>query len=267
LQNYRVDLETRLAGPQIPAGLLTLKGQGNLQQFTVKSLRTKILKGTVKATGQVSWEPKLAAQVNLNADKITIKDFWTDWPDNLRLNSQLKAKLYGDTFKISTLKVNIPQTAAQLSLKGEGTLADDGPRLNLNADKITIKDFWIDWPNHLRLHSHLVAKVDGDTFKISTLKVNIPQTAAQLYFKGKGSLTDKGPRFKNATLAWQRVQWPLNPPRGGELLFTSKKGRVNLSGSLQNYRVDLETRLAGPQIPAGLLTLKGQGNLQQFTKS
>jgi len=362
LQNYRVDLETQLgSSAQIPAGHLALKGQGNLQQFIIESLHSTLLEGTVNATGQVSWEPKLAAQLNLKADKITIKDFWTDWPDNLRLNSQLKAKLDGDTFKISTLKVNIPQTAAQLSLKGEGTLADDGPRfknatlawlnvqwplvgndsivksqrgranlsgtlqnyrvdletrlagpqipaghwiikgqgnlqqftvkslrtkilkgtvnatgkvswepklaaqLNLNADKITIKDFWIDWPNHLRLHSHLVAKVDGDTFKISTLKVNIPQTAAQLYFKGKGSLTDKGPRFKNATLAWQRVQWPLNPPRGGELLFTSKKGRVNLSGSLQNYRVDLETRLAGPQIPAGLLTLKGQGNLQQFT--
>ena len=362
LQNYRVDLETQLgSSAQIPAGHLALKGQGNLQQFIIESLHSTLLEGTVNATGQVSWEPKLAAQLNLKADKITIKDFWTDWPDNLRLNSQLKAKLDGDTFKISTLKVNIPQTAAQLSLKGEGTLADDGPRfknatlawlnvqwplvgndsivksqrgranlsgtlqnyrvdletrlagpqipaghwiikgqgnlqqftvkslrtkilkgtvkatgqvswepklaaqVNLNADKITIKDFWIDWPNHLRLHSHLVAKVDGDTFKISTLKVNIPQTAAQLYFKGKGSLTDKGPRFKNATLAWQRVQWPLNPPRGGELLFTSKKGRVNLSGSLQNYRVDLETRLAGPQIPAGLLTLKGQGNLQQFT--
>jgi len=129
-----VDLETRLAGPQIPAGHWIIKGQGNLQQFTVKSLRTKILKGTVNATGKVSWEPKLAAQ------------------------------------------------------------------LNLNADKITIKDFWIDWPNHLRLHSHLVAKVDGDTFKISTLKVNIPQTAAQLYFKGKGSLTDKGPRCKTIGL-------------------------------------------------------------------
>ncbi len=358
LQNYRVDLETRLAGPQIPAGLLTLKGQGNLQQFTVKSLRTKILKGTVNATGQVSWVPKLAAQLNLKADKITIKDFWTDWPDNLRLNSQLKAKLDGDTFKISTLKVNIPQTAAQLSLKGEGTLADDGPRfknatlawlnvqwplvgndsivksqrgranlsgtlqnyrvdletrlagpqipaglltlkgqgnlqqftvkslrtkilkgtvnatgqvswvpklaaqLNLKADKITIKDFWTDWPDNLRLNSQLKAKLDGDTFKISTLKVNIPQTAAQLSLKGEGTLADDGPRFKNATLAWLNVQWPLV---GNDSIVKSQRGRANLSGTLQNYRVDLETRLAGPQIPAGLLTLKGQGNLQQFT--
>jgi len=269
----------------------TIIAQGNQQELTIEKLRTELLKGVVKATGKVSWQPKLAAQLNLNVDEITLKDFWNEWPDELRLDGQVVAKLDGDDFQINQLDVTLPQTATKLSLKGEGVVAGEKSRfktatltwqnvqwplvgndsivktqtgranlsgtlqnyrvdletqlgssaqipaghlalkgqgnlqqfiieslhstllegtvnatgqvswepklaaqLNLKADKITIKDFWTDWPDNLRLNSQLKAKLDGDTFKISTLKVNIPQTAAQLSLKGEGTLADDGPR-------------------------------------------------------------------------
>lgn len=356
LQNYQVDLDTQVATAEIPSGHLVLKGQGNLEQFTIKSLRSHLLEGAVKATGKVSWQPELAAQINLNAKALNIKNFWKDWPDALTVNSNLVAELKDKAFK-TTLKVTLPNTAAQLSVQGQGSLTDDGPRfkntvlawqglqwplvgkqsqvnsqrgrvnfsgtlqnyqvdletlvaipqmpasrlalkgqgnlqqftikslssnllkgsvnatgqvswqpklvakLNLNANQLTIKDFWKDWPNQLRINSNLTAKLNGDTFK-TTLKVAIPKTAAQLSFNGQGRLRDDGPSFKNTVLAWKGLQWPLV---GKEPMINSQKGRVNLSGTLQNYRVDLETQLASPQISASRLALKGQGNLQQFT--
>ncbi len=356
LQNYQVDLDTQVATPEIPSGHLALKGQGNLEQFTIESLRSHLLEGAVNATGQVSWQPKLAAQINLNAKAISVKNFWKDWPDALRVNSNLVAELKNDAFK-TTLKVTLPNTAAKLSVQGQGSLTEQGPRfkntvlawqglqwplvgkssqvnsqrgrvnfsgtlqnyqvdletllaspqmpasslalkgqgnlqkftikslrskllkgtvnatgqvswqpklvaqINLNANQLTIKDFWKDWPNHLRVNSNLTAKLDGDTFK-TTLKVAIPKTAVQLSLKGEGALHDEGPSFKNTVLAWQGLQWPLV---GKETMINSQKGRVNLSGTLQNYRLDLETQLASPQLPNSHLAIQGQGNLQQFT--
>ncbi len=357
-QNYRVNLETQLAGAQIPPGDLAINGHGNLQQFTLESLRTDILKGVINTTGKISWQPKLVAEVKLNTDQITIKDFWKEWPDQLRINSQLVANLNGDHFKIHQFDVNLPQTAAKLSLKGEGMLAGEKTRLktailtwqgvqwplvgnqsivtskngwvnvigtpqnycvdlktqlagaqippgdltvagrgnlqqftlesfradilegvinttgkiswkpelvaevNLNTDQITIKDFWKDWPDQLRINSQLVANLKGEHFKIHKLDVNLPQTAAKLSLKGEGMLAGEKTRLKTATLAWTGLQWPLV---GKNPLVTSKKGQVNAVGTPEDYHVDFETQLAGAQIPPGHLAINGYGNLQQFT--
>ncbi len=356
-QNYRVDLDTQLAGAQVPRSHLTLAGQGNLQQFTLDSLRTKTLKGAVNATGKVSWQPKLAGQFKLDVNKITLKELWKDWPNKLRVKSQLVAKLEGDHFQISQLEVTLPKTAAKISFKGEGVLAGENTRFKdvrlawqglqwplvgrkplvtskkgrvdlsgtpqnyrvdldtqlagaqvprshltlagqgnlqqftldslrtktlkgavnatgkvswqpklagqfkLDVKKITIKELWKDWPNKLRVNSQLVAKLDGDHFQISQLKVTLPKTAAKISFKGEGVLAGENTRFKDVRLTWQGLQWPLV---GRKPLVTSKKGRVDLSGTPQNYRVNLKTQLAGAQVPYSRLTLAGQGNLQQF---
>ncbi|RKZ40862.1 MAG: hypothetical protein DRQ41_08920 [Gammaproteobacteria bacterium] len=195
-QNYHVDLNTQFAGAQIPPGLLALAGRGNLQQFTLESLRTDILKGAVNATGKVNWEPKIQAQLKLNVAQITIKDFWKEWPDELRINSQL------------------------------------------------------------------VANLDGEYFQIKQLDVILPQTDAKLSFQSKGTLAGENTQLKTATLAWQGVQWPLV---GQNPLVTSETGKVNATGTPQNYRIDLNTQFAGAQIPPGLIALAGRGNLQQFT--
>ena len=196
LDNYHFDLTAKVKGNQIPAGHWTISARGNQQQVTIEKLRSEILKGFITAKGQVSWKPKLVAQLELDTDKITIKDFWKEWPDQLRIKSHLEAQLDDKDFEIKQLKVSLPQTTAQLSLQGKGTLAGEKTLL------------------------------------------------------------------KRATLEWQGVQWPLV---GKNPLATSKKGKVKVAGTPQNYRVNLDTRLAGAQIPPGHLTLTGRGNLKQFT--
>jgi len=174
---------------------LIVQGFGDLQQFTIKSLNSKFLQGAIKATGKVNWQPKLAAQLDLDVKKITIKDFWKDWPDKLRLNSRLRAKLDDNKFKISALNVTLPPTNAKVSLQGDGSLAGSEPKFD-------------------------------------------------------------------ATLAWQKLQWPLV---GKESLVTSNKGKVKLTGTPQNYRVNLNTQLDSAQTPPGNLIVQGFGDLQQFT--
>ncbi|MDM8561517.1 translocation/assembly module TamB domain-containing protein [Candidatus Parabeggiatoa sp. HSG14] len=351
INDYHVDLKTQFVGAQIPKGFLTLKGQGNLQQFTIKSLNTKLLKGAINATGQVNWKSQLAAQLNLDVDKISIKKFWKDWPDKLRINSQLKANLEGNDFQINTLKVSLPKTAIQLFLQGKGKLAGENTRfdsqltwkklqwplignkslvfsktgkinlagtlqkyslnlethlagetippakwnivgqgntqqftvksfhskilkgtvkatgkvswqpklaanLNLNINKITVKDFWKDWPNHLRVNSNLAAKLDGQDFKIEQLNIKLPKTATQLSLKGKGSLAGKEPRF-DATLAWQSLQWPLVDKIP---LVNTKKGTLHAKGTPQAYQLRLNTDIEGKDIPKGRWKAVGQGD-------
>jgi translocation and assembly module TamB len=357
LQDYQLKLNTHLTGAQIPPGKVNLAGRGSLQQFTIESLTTDILKGIVKATGQVNWQPKLAAQLNLNTNNITIKDFWKDWPRNLTINSQLQAKLDDKNFKISQLDVKLPQTAAHVFLSGEGSLNEEGPyfnfvnlgwqklqwplvgkkalvnsktgtvnfngtlqgyqvevktqvtgeqippsniklsghgdleeftfqslqaellkgainaegqvrwkptlgaQVNLDVENITVKRFWKDWPDKLRINSHLVANLDDKYFQVQQLHVDLPQTKAQIAVQAEGALRSDGPRFENAVVSWQDVQWPL---MGKEIIAKSQKGSVNLIGTLQDYQVDLATQFTGAQIPPGYLTLIGSGNLEQF---
>ncbi|MEN8215763.1 MAG: translocation/assembly module TamB domain-containing protein [Pseudomonadota bacterium] len=357
LDNYHFNLSTNVTGKQVPAGHWTITAQGNQESLIITKLHSETLEGMLNATGKVTWQPKLVAQLNFNADQISLKDFWKDWPENLKLNSQLIANIDGDDFKIKQLKLSLPETDTEVSITGDGTLAGENTRLNnatvawqgvqwplvgdnsivtvqkghvdlsgtpqnyqidlktqlagaqippghlaltgsgdlqqftveslhtsllkgavnatgqvswqpklvgqlnLNVEQITVKDFWKDWPDNLRVNSQLVAKIDGDHFEIKTLKVKLPQTAAQVSLQGDGTLAGEKTRF-NATLAWQGVQWPLV---GKDSIVTSKNGRVNLSGTPQNYKIDLETLFAGAQVPAGQLALAGRGDLQQFT--
>jgi len=351
VQNYKVDLNTQLAGADIPESNWAIKGQGNLEEFQLKSLHSTLLKGVMKANGKVSWQPKLVGQLKLNVNKISVKKFWKDWPNHLRLNSELLAKIDKDNFKIKLLKVNIPQTGAKVSLQSEGILAGEKTsfkntvlnwqglqwplvgnslvnsktgrahisgtvqnyqvyldtqlagadipfsnwsikgqgnleefqlqslhstllqgimkangkvswkpklvgQLKLNVNKITINKFWKDWPTHLRLNSELLAEIDQDNFKIKLLKVNIPQTGAQLSLQGEGQLAGEKTRF-NSKLKWKGLQWPLV---GDASLVNSQTGSLEAKGTAQAYQLRLATDINGKDIPAGHWQAVGLGN-------
>jgi translocation and assembly module TamB len=196
MQNYQLELATQLAGAQFPPGRWQLAGQGNQQQFEIQSLNSSWLEGVLQGTGVVAWQPQLAAQVNLDAKQINIKDFWSEWPKLLRMNSQLQAKLDGDKFNIQQLAIELPATATHLALQGQGTVAGQNSQL------------------------------------------------------------------EQAQLTWQQIQWPLS---GNQVLVSSDQGQLDVSGTLQNYRLKLATHLSGAQVPSSQWLIQGQGNDQQLT--
>jgi translocation and assembly module TamB len=368
LKNYQLNLESQITGEQIPPGHLSIRGQGDQQQFQIDHLDSQLLQGSLQGTGKVAWQPNLQARLNLNTQAISIKDFWADWPTSLRINGQLLAQLRDKDFQIERLQVQIPQTGAQLSLQGKGKLADNNPviqqatvnwqqlqwplladsqsteqhqvkspqitsqqgklnfagslqnyqlaletqiasdrlkipagrwqltgtgnlkqftinslksnllqgsltgkgqvswqpqlaaQVKLNVNQVTVKDFWPEWPQSLRLTSQLVGNLQNDTFKINQLTVNIPQTDAQIVLQGEGNFGGEL-QLKNIRLRWQHLQWPLV----GNALVTSSQGTVDLSGNLQNYRLALTTHLATELLSRSEWQMVGRGNLEQFT--
>lgn len=358
LQNYQLDLDTQLMGNHLPNSHWLIQGQGNGQQLQIKSLRTETLQGLIAATGKVSWQPKLTAQINLQADQLILKELWPNWPESLRLNSQLVAQVDDKDFKINQLSLNIPQTATQLTLQGEGTFTPNTPQLktvtlqwqkvqwplagekpmimsshgqlslagtmqnyqlelatqlagaqfppgrwqlagrgnkqqfdiqsldsswlegalhgtgkvawqplldaqvNLNAEQLSIKDFWSQWPEPLRMNGQLKATLAGDKFDIQQFEIELPLTATHLALQGQGKVAGKNSQLDQARLTWQQIQWPLS---GKTALVSSKQGQLDVSGSLQDYQVKLETHLSGAQVPSGQWLIHGQGNGQQLT--
>ena len=62
---------------------------------------------------------------------------------------------------------------------------------------------------------------------------------------------------------WQKLQWPLSGPAQ----VSSQEGRFNLSGTAENYRIELDSKLAAEQLPPFTLALNGQGNTESLNIS
>ncbi|MCK5877825.1 MAG: hypothetical protein KAG43_09335, partial [Candidatus Marithrix sp.] len=133
MKNYQVALATQIDGGQVPTSNITLQGKGDLQQFTVESLQTKLLEGEINTSGAVSWKPKLVGQLELAVEKLNLQEVWQDWPNKLRLDTKLIANLDGDKFKLESLQVNLPNTQADIILIANGKLGKV-PSFNATMD-------------------------------------------------------------------------------------------------------------------------------------
>lgn len=70
LENYQLALATSLEGKDVPSGHWQAQGSGNLQQFTLEAMNTRILEGELTATGQVTWDPTPAWQLRIEGDQL-----------------------------------------------------------------------------------------------------------------------------------------------------------------------------------------------------
>lgn len=60
---------------------------------------------------------------------------------------------------------------------------------------------------------------------------------------------------------WRRFAWPL---QGGTPVVVSREGEAKITGTLANYKVDVDAHLAGPGIPPGRWVLAGQGTKEKM---
>ncbi len=127
LKNYQLSLKTGLSGKNIPKSQWQLKGNGNLQAFNLQKLQGNLLSGLVQATGKVSWQPDLQANLQLNANKLVLTQFLPEWDKKLALNSQLKAEFKNNHLTISQLALKIPKIGTQLTVQAKSSLTPDQP--------------------------------------------------------------------------------------------------------------------------------------------
>lgn len=229
-QNYQISLNTRIAGADIPKSTIVLKGNGDLQQFTLKSLKTKLLKGVVNATGKMSWHPKLVGVINLKSSQINLQELWKDWPQHLKINSQLQATLDGNDIHIKQLKISLPPTKTSVSLQADGTLAGEKTRF-----KTTLSWKGVQWP--LMGKKALVKSKNGQlklsgtpqnyhmSLKTKIAGTDIPKSTIAL--KGQGDLKQftltslKTHILKGVINATGNVSW--QPKLKGTLTLNSSK--------------------------------------------
>ncbi|EKE69244.1 translocation/assembly module TamB domain-containing protein [Gallaecimonas xiamenensis] len=127
-----------------------------------------------------------------------------------------------------------------------------------------------DWPLGLRLDASLGSalldgQLDGETLGLdlggSLKTLNLVLNAkGPLAFDLKGSLKPLAEELPfNLALNWQDSGWPLVEPQ-----YHLKAGSLSAEGSLQDYRLQLDTAASGPSLPLTTLAMAGQGDLKSL---
>lgn len=107
LSDYRVDVDARLAGPNIPPGRWVVSGRGDLEKMNVRSLRGDVLRGRLAANGSVAWKPQVKWDVKLSGDGLDPAVLYPQYPGRV-------------SFAATT----------------HGTLAEDGPRGRVDLSRL-----------------------------------------------------------------------------------------------------------------------------------
>ncbi len=87
-------------------------------------------------------------------------------------------------------------------------------------------------------------------------------TLAQRELPGKISLSGDLSLQSDSSLQgqWEALQWPLS----GTPVINSTAGNFTVTGSIEDYRIDLATELAGKNIPTGSWSIAAMGNSEQL---
>lgn len=283
LRHYQIALQTNLSGPHIPPSQWKIVAQGDRQALTIESLRAKLLDGHVKASGQVTWHPTLRAQLNLSAEALTLKPYWSAWPASLTLATQLKASFANQMLKIDRWQVNIPEIGTETLLQGKANTSQIGVAINWRN---------LQWP--LSTSSPLLKVTQGNAtvngslrdyqIKLATQLTGRDVPTGQWQALGRGDLTSfqltqlqgkllQGQVALAGQVNWQpAVAWQLrlngqglNPGQKweawpgklavsihsqGKLVPEGIQTQINveeIQGTLRDYPLKLQTQLAFDQ--------------------
>ena len=154
---------------------------------------------------------------------------------------------------IQSLILDLPET--DLQLVGEMNFSANYP-LDMQA-KGQLKSIKQLQPADLLAGQIYDLKSNGDLSQLKTELLLSKKLAMQL--------TAQIDLFKknlphSLTLNWQKLRWPLT----GKAQYSSATGSLQSRGTVNDYRIKLNSDYHAENIPAGKLRLNGQGNLQQF---
>ena len=144
------------------------------------------------------------------------------------------------------LGIALPNSTVDAIVSFEGTLeqVDLTGRLDLRSEQFD------------RVEADLQARYAEGALQIESLEVAHPASAGAIEASGRLDL-ERGLAF-DLRGTWAGLQWPLRDARDSAIA-TSKAGSLELRGTLDNYRLSLETDLATPDT-AGHVRLAGTGN-------
>jgi autotransporter translocation and assembly factor TamB len=112
-------------------------------------------------------------------------------------------------------------------------------------------------PNTLTATGLIRGVLGSEQLTVTDLTLALEETDLQLASTAEISgLSDDVPVIA-ATLAWQKLQWPLS---ASSPLIVSQSGEATINGSSAAFNVDMHADLAGQDIPPGSWHLRGSGD-------
>ena len=200
--------------------------------------------------------PAIHLPFPVQIDGLTLNDFtYRDGDFEERVGrATLQGSAVDDLIQIERL--TLEHEMASLTLAGKVNLSDAYP-LALTLDGTLGKGM-------------LEGALAGETLRLIG-SGSLEKLALSLEAKGKinatlkGSLSPLDPALPfDARLSWSSLRWPLNKPAAGEESYRLKKGELTAKGSLEGYRVALNTAGEGSALPPFALKLEGEGDLHRL---
>ncbi|NEV61172.1 translocation/assembly module TamB domain-containing protein [Thiorhodococcus minor] len=147
-------------------------------------------------------------------------------------------------------KPDLPAVETTAALDTSGSLDEATLSGTLDARAPNLPDF-----GHLALVLDVLWK--EQRLSIRQLDMTEQVSQASLEATGEVDLSPTPGRFELQG-EWQRLRWPLS----GDLLAQSAQGKVDASGTFEDFVYALEALAAGPSFPSAKIAAKGQGTAE-----
>ncbi|MEA3273880.1 MAG: translocation/assembly module TamB domain-containing protein [Pseudomonadota bacterium] len=244
------DLVVALPEPQFSArakGRAELRGNYPLDlglDWDLEQLPAIVLTGKAQVGGDLQ---RLTVEHDLNGSAEAKLD--------AVVQAVLDAPSWEGTLEIQGL--DLPAFAADLPaadltgrLTTSGDLADARVQGTLTGEAPDLPDFG-------RLNAELDVTWRDQVLNIAALELTEDKSGAHLTADGLLDLNDPAGRFELAA-AWERLRWPLT----GDIVAEARQGKVDASGTFEDFRYQASADLWGRDFPEAALRLTGDGDLE-----
>lgn len=132
--DYRLNLEAELEGSELPHGKWRLLARGDPQRLRLEPLEGELLGGTVRALGEVAWDPEPSWQLDLQGERLDPGLFYPEMAGNLGFKAETRGSVVDG--EISRALVRVDRLAGRLRERALSANADaelSGDRLDING--------------------------------------------------------------------------------------------------------------------------------------
>lgn len=181
-------------------------------------------------------------------------------PYNARLNARVANAVDPDTelsvdagvevtnLRLAAVAGSLPDATLDLAAEVDGPVGALQVRLDASGTD----------PLQRRFHGNLAARVEGDAVTLESVTIRQPDRDGRL--DGRGTVALAGGLAADLDIDWSALTWPLT----GDPVVHSPRGSLAVQGPLDDYRLNLETRLEPVQAPALELALNGRGSQERI---
>ncbi|MEX0915539.1 MAG: hypothetical protein WDZ60_06560, partial [Wenzhouxiangellaceae bacterium] len=223
------------------------------------------LNASVSLSGALDGWPGVAGHLDgMELDAEGSLDDWqaeltgrVEWPDQPHLDVALAVDGSDETINISRGDLMLLDVRVQITgtVQLDEALTADA---RLALQNLDFSEMYPDWPAQARLSGGLDASWDGRVLRVADIDLRAPP--APLTLTGSGVL-DSQTESLDVALEWASLVWPpvLDD---SEPIFSSESGRLKASGTLDEWRAELEAWLSAPGQPRARLELQADGNTE-----